>query len=98
MRTTDKKVIAVVGATGQQGGAVVRALQAGKQFTVRALTRNPAKHRDIADDGPEPSASYAIPTSLEIERYPCRRVVASVRLSSHPSVHTTAHKMFRGFR
>ena len=50
MGTTDKKVIAVVGATGQQGGAVVRALQAGKQFKVRALTRNPAKHRDIADE------------------------------------------------
>ena len=50
MATTDKKVIAVVGATGQQGGAVVRALRAGNQFKVRALTRNPAKHRDIADE------------------------------------------------
>ena len=50
MGTTDKKVIAVVGATGQQGGAVVRALQAGNQFKVRGLTRNPAKHRDLADE------------------------------------------------
>ena len=50
MGTTDKKVIAVVGATGQQGGGVVRALQAGKQFKVRALTRNPAKHRELADE------------------------------------------------
>ena len=50
MATSDKKVIAVVGATGQQGGAVVRALQADKQFKVRALTRNPAKHRDLADE------------------------------------------------
>ena len=50
MATTDKKVIAVVGATGQQGGAVVRALQAGNQFQVRALTRNPAKHRELADE------------------------------------------------
>jgi uncharacterized protein YbjT (DUF2867 family) len=50
MERTDKKVIAVVGATGQQGGAVVRALQAGNQFKVRALTRNPAKHRDLADE------------------------------------------------
>jgi len=32
MERTDKKLIAVVGATGQQGGAVVRALQAGAQF------------------------------------------------------------------
>jgi uncharacterized protein YbjT (DUF2867 family) len=50
MRTTDKKLIAVVGATGQQGGAVVRALQASNQFKVRALTRNPAKHRSLADE------------------------------------------------
>ena len=45
-----KKLIAVAGATGQQGGAVVRALQAGNQFQVRALTRNPAKHRELADE------------------------------------------------
>jgi len=50
MERTIKKVIAVVGATGQQGGAVVRALQAGKQFKVRALTRNPAKHRELAEE------------------------------------------------
>src|SRR5437879_4964718 len=50
MERTNKKVIAVVGATGQQGGAVVRALQAEKQFKVRALTRNPAKHRELADE------------------------------------------------
>src|SRR5882757_3196362 len=50
MERTDKKLIAVVGATGQQGGAVVRALQAGAQFKVRALTRNPAKHSELADE------------------------------------------------
>jgi len=50
MERTNKKVIGVVGATGQQGGAVVRALQAGNQFKVRALTRNPAKHRELADE------------------------------------------------
>jgi uncharacterized protein YbjT (DUF2867 family) len=50
MGTTDKKLIAVVGATGQQGGAVVRALRAGNHFKVRALTRNPAKHRELADE------------------------------------------------
>jgi len=50
MERTNKKVIAVVGATGQQGGAVVRALQAGNQFKVHALTRNPAKHRELADE------------------------------------------------
>ena len=50
MGATDKRLIAVVGATGQQGGAVVRALQASNQFKVRALTRNPAKHRSLADE------------------------------------------------
>src|SRR6266705_3213761 len=50
MERTNKKMIAVVGATGQQGGAVVRALQADKQFKVRALTRNPAKHRELGDE------------------------------------------------
>src|SRR6266487_3887050 len=46
----EKKLIAVIGATGHQGGAVVRALQAGGQFKVRALTRNPDKHRHLADE------------------------------------------------
>jgi uncharacterized protein YbjT (DUF2867 family) len=50
MGRTNKKLIAVVGATGRQGGAAVRALQAGNQFKVRALTRNPAKHRELADE------------------------------------------------
>ena len=45
-----QKLIAVVGATGQQGGAVVRALQASGRFKVRALTRDPAKHPKLADE------------------------------------------------
>jgi uncharacterized protein YbjT (DUF2867 family) len=50
MKRTNEELIAVVGATGQQGGAVVRALQAGGQFKVRALSRNPGKHRELADE------------------------------------------------
>ena len=51
MLSNSKKLIAVIGATGQQGGGVVRALQAGGgQFKVRALSRNPVKHRDLADE------------------------------------------------
>ena len=50
MSSNSKKLIAVIGATGQQGGAVVRALQAQGQFKVRALTRHPAKHRGLADE------------------------------------------------
>src|SRR5712672_4039690 len=48
--SNDKKLIAVIGATGQQGGGVVRALQASGQFKVRALTRNPGKHRELAEE------------------------------------------------
>jgi uncharacterized protein YbjT (DUF2867 family) len=48
--SNNKKLIAVIGATGQQGGGVVRALQAREQFKVRALTRNPDKHRELAEE------------------------------------------------
>ena len=39
----EKKIIAVVGATGAQGGGLVRAIQTDKSgsFVVRAITRNP---------------------------------------------------------
>src|SRR5438128_8473973 len=48
--SNNKKLIAVIGATGQQGGGVLRALQARGQFKVRALTRNPDKHRELAEE------------------------------------------------
>src|SRR6476660_2503922 len=48
--SNNKKLIAVIGATGQQGGGVVRALQASSQFKVRALSRNPGKHRELAEE------------------------------------------------
>ena len=50
MQGLTKNVIAVIGATGQQGGAVVRALQPSGQFKVRALSRDPDKHHDLADE------------------------------------------------
>src|SRR5712671_3225854 len=46
----NEKIIAVIGATGQQGGGVVHALQASGQFKVRALSRDPGKHRELADE------------------------------------------------
>ncbi len=49
-RNNEKKLIAVIGTTGQQGGGVVRALHASGQFKVRALSRDPSKHRDLADE------------------------------------------------
>jgi len=50
MSSTDKKVIAVIGATGQQGGGVVRALTTRGHFKVRALSRHPDEHRGLADE------------------------------------------------
>src|ERR1700682_2717526 len=50
MLSNNEKLIAVIGATGQQGGAVLRAVQASGQFKVRALTRNPGKHRELAEE------------------------------------------------
>jgi uncharacterized protein YbjT (DUF2867 family) len=63
MSSNGKKLIAVIGATGQQGGAVLRALQAQGQFKVRALTRNPGKHRRLADEVVE--ADLDRPDTLE---------------------------------
>jgi uncharacterized protein YbjT (DUF2867 family) len=50
MSSNNKKLVAVIGATGQQGGGVVRALRAREGFKVRALTRNPDKHRELAEE------------------------------------------------
>lgn len=53
----DKKVIAVAGATGAQGGGAARAILADPEsgFTVRALTRNPDSPaaRELAELGAE---------------------------------------------
>src|SRR6185503_7967422 len=66
----DKKIIAVVGATGAQGGGVVRAILADKNgpFTARALTRDPKseKARALAAAGAEVvQADVDDPKSLE---------------------------------
>jgi uncharacterized protein YbjT (DUF2867 family) len=54
---SDKKLIAVVGATGSQGGGLVRAIlnDPEHEFAVRALTRSvrSAKARELADAGAE---------------------------------------------
>lgn len=49
-RTESKKIIAVIGSTGLQGGGLVRAMLKDKDspFAVRALTRNPDKETAVA--------------------------------------------------
>ncbi|XP_070535586.1 nmrA-like family domain-containing protein 1 [Ptychodera flava] len=42
------KVIAVVGATGSQGGSVARALLQESRYKVRAITRNPISEKAVA--------------------------------------------------
>ena len=57
----DKKIIAVVGATGQQGGGLARAIlrDPASPFAVRAITRNPQseKARELAALGAEVTAA-----------------------------------------
>lgn len=48
--SNDQPTIAVFGATGRQGGGVVRALVDAGGFRVRALTRHPERHADLADE------------------------------------------------
>ena len=50
MASSNEKLIAVIGATGQQGGGVVRALTTRGDFKVRALSRHPDQHRGLARD------------------------------------------------
>jgi uncharacterized protein YbjT (DUF2867 family) len=54
---SEKKVIAVIGATGAQGGGLARAILEDKDgpFSVRAITRNPSsdKARALAEAGAE---------------------------------------------
>ena len=56
-KTSGKKIIAVVGATGAQGGGLVRAILDDKHggFAARAITRDPNsdKAKALADAGAE---------------------------------------------
>jgi uncharacterized protein YbjT (DUF2867 family) len=66
----DQKIIAVIGATGAQGGGLVRAILADPQrrFAVRAITRKPdsEKARAVAASGAEVVAGDADdPASIE---------------------------------
>jgi len=58
----DQTTIAVIGATGQQGGSVVRALKANGSFRVRALSRDPSRYSGPADE--VDAANLAKPDTL----------------------------------
>jgi uncharacterized protein YbjT (DUF2867 family) len=67
---TDKKIIAVMGATGAQGGGLVRAILADRsgEFVARAITRKPDsdKAKALAQLGVEVVAGDAdVPASLQ---------------------------------
>jgi nucleoside-diphosphate-sugar epimerase len=55
MGSIDTHLISVFGATGNQGGSVVRSLLQNPAFRVRALTRNPSSDaaKKLADAGAE---------------------------------------------
>jgi uncharacterized protein YbjT (DUF2867 family) len=57
-----RPIVAVIGATGAQGGAVVRALVDVGAFRVRAITRNPSAYSGPADE--VAGADLADPASL----------------------------------
>jgi uncharacterized protein YbjT (DUF2867 family) len=59
----DRPLIAVIGASGSQGGSVVRALVDRGAFRVRALTRNPDAYAGPADE--VALADLARPDTLE---------------------------------
>ena len=59
----DRRLIAVIGATGSQGGSVVRALVDQGTFRVRALTRSPDFYVGPADEVAE--ADLTRPDTLE---------------------------------
>ena len=67
---SDKRIIAVVGATGAQGGGLARAIlnDPDSEFAVRAITRNPNKEnaKALASKGAEVvQADLDDPTSVE---------------------------------
>ena len=78
---TEKKIIAIVGATGSQGGGLVRAILADPdhEFAARALTRNAqsGKAREFAASG----ARWSKPTSTTRPAWCERSKAPMARLS-----------------
>jgi ribose 1,5-bisphosphokinase PhnN len=64
----EKKVIAVVGGTGAQGGSLVRAIlkeNSNASFVARVLTRDPSKVRE--EEIPTTAATYSsLPSNAHV--------------------------------
>lgn len=88
MTTKSDKTIAVIGATGSQGGAVVRALQEQGNFRVRALTRNPDKAAGLADE--VVAADLTIPETLSAALDGAYGVFANTNSFAGPDVDEVA--------
>ena len=58
----DKKIIAVVGATGAQGGGLVRAIQADRSGSVRGPGRHPESQSEKARRWPRSAPRLSRPT------------------------------------
>ena len=80
MFSSDAKIVAVCGATGQQGGATVEALlKQDSKYKIRALTRNPRsrKSMELADQGVHViQADFDDPSSLRAAFEGCDSVFA----------------------
>lgn len=85
---TQSNTIAVFGATGAQGGGVVRALQQNGGFTVRALTRNPNTAEGLADE--VVAADLTKPETLEPALQGAYGVFANTNSFAGPDVDEVA--------
>lgn len=63
MGDAEKRVVVVIGATGRQGGATVRALEKTGRFTVVGVSRHP--------DGPDAAAFRALHPAVALRRGDC---------------------------
>lgn len=70
MSSSSKPVIAVTGATGQQGGSVVRFLLADGGFQVRAITRNIDSPSAVGESQVQSQHSFTLaPLAVYSESY-----------------------------
>ncbi|MFJ7213945.1 NmrA family NAD(P)-binding protein [Amycolatopsis sp. NPDC098790] len=92
--SSSKRVVAVVGATGRQGGGVVRSIAAERDFTVRAITRDAGSPRakELAGPGVEVvTADLDDPTSVEAAFTGAYGAFCVTAAQEHPPERETAH-------